>query len=64
MLINLAINVNDFWFGPCCFLKILLLPIQKRGILVEIKACEKFYHRRPERSALGVHIVDIPRIKF
>jgi hypothetical protein len=40
------------------------VSIQKRGILVEIKACEKFYHRRPERSALGVHIVDIPRIKF
>jgi len=32
-----------------------LVSIQKRGILVEIKACEKFYHR---------HIVDIPRIKF
>jgi hypothetical protein len=31
------------------------VPIQKRGILVEIKACEKFYHR---------HMVDIPRIKF
>ena len=32
-----------------------LLSIPQRGILVEIKACEKFYHR---------HIVDIPRIKF
>jgi hypothetical protein len=32
-----------------------LMPVQKRGILVEIKACEKFYRR---------HIVDIPRIKF
>ncbi|MFO7644980.1 MAG: hypothetical protein R6W95_11415, partial [Desulfosarcina sp.] len=31
------------------------VSIQKRGILVEIKACEKFYHR---------HIDDIPRIKF
>jgi hypothetical protein len=34
--------------------------VQKRGISVEIKACEKCYHRRPERSALGVHIDDIP----
>jgi len=41
-----------------------LVFVQKRGILVEIKAREKFYRRRPERSALGVHMVDIPRIKF
>ena len=41
-----------------------LVFVQKRGILVEIKAREKFYRRRPERSALGVHLVDIPRIKF
>ena len=32
-----------------------LVSVQKRGILVEIKACEKYYRR---------HIVDIPRIKF
>ncbi len=32
-----------------------LVPIQKRGILVEIKTCEKFYRR---------YIVDIPKIKF
>jgi putative transposase len=32
-----------------------LVAIQERGILVEIKVCEKFYLR---------HIVDIPRIKF
>jgi hypothetical protein len=31
------------------------VSLQKRGILVEIKACEKFYRR---------HMVDIPRIKF
>jgi hypothetical protein len=31
------------------------VPSQKRGILVEIKACEKFYRR---------YMVDIPRIKF
>jgi hypothetical protein len=31
------------------------VSIQKRGILVAIKACEKFYHR---------HIGDIPRIRF
>jgi len=36
--------------------------IQKRGIWSEIKACEKFDHRHPEGSALGVHMVDIPRI--
>ena len=42
----------------------LLVSVQKRGFLFEIKACEKFYRRRPERSALGVHIVDIPRIKI
>ena len=32
-----------------------LVTVQKSTNLVEIKACEKFYHR---------HIVDIPRIKF
>ena len=32
-----------------------LVPIQKREILVEIKACDKFNHR---------HVVAIPRIKF
>jgi len=39
--------------GP--FITSRLVSIQKRGILLEIKACEKFYHR---------HSVDIPRIKF
>ena len=32
-----------------------VVSVQKRGILVEIKACEKFYRR---------HIIDIPRIIF
>jgi hypothetical protein len=41
-----------------------LVFAQKRGILVEIKARKKFYRRRPERSALGVHMVDILSIKF
>ena len=32
-----------------------IVSTRKVGILVEIKACEKFYRR---------HITDIPRIKF
>ncbi len=32
--------------------------------LFDIEANEKFYRRCPERNALGVHIVNIPRIKF
>jgi hypothetical protein len=32
-----------------------LVSIPKLGILVEIEACEEFYHR---------HIDNIPRIKF
>ena len=30
----------------------------------DIEANEKFYHRCPVGNTLGVHIVDIPRIKF
>jgi len=38
--------------------------IQKSANLVEIKAFEKFFRRRPEESALGVYIFDIPKKKF
>jgi hypothetical protein len=41
-----------------------IVSVQKRGFLFEIKACKKFYRRCPAGNALGVHIVDIPRIKF
>jgi hypothetical protein len=34
-------------------------PFATPGFLFKIKACEKFYHRRPVGSALGVHIFDI-----
>jgi len=37
------------------FSQLEIVSIQKRGILVAIKACEKFDRR---------HMVDIPRIKF
>ena len=34
------------------------------AIFAKIEAYEKNYRRRHEVSALGVHIVDIPRIIF
>ena len=32
--------------------------LEKLEFSFEIKACEKFYRRRPEGSALGVHIIN------
>jgi hypothetical protein len=40
------------------------VPCKIRFLVQNQGACGNFTARRPERSALGVHIANIPRIKF
>jgi len=45
-------------------LRIIHESVDLRGFSFEIKACGKNNRRCPAGNALGVHIVDIPRIIF
>jgi hypothetical protein len=61
ILLRCNIFLDNKWAGTILYFEsaIIYEPFAKLGFLFKIKACKKFYHRRPVGSALGVQIIDI-----